>query len=340
MNELATWTAIVFCLSQSATFSGLNLAFFNLSRLRLEVEVAGGNRHARRVLEMRRDSNLLLTTILWGNVGINVLLTLLSESVLAGVSAFAFSTLFITTFGEIIPQAYFSRNALRMAALLSPVLRFYQLVMYPVVKPSALLLDAWLGKEGITYYPEQHLKEILRRHMVAEESDVGRGEAIGALNFLTIDDLPIATEGVDVDPASIIPLPSRDGVAVFPSYEADPRDPFLRKIDASGRPWCIIVDERGEPLTLLDADGFLRHALYEPTRIRPTDFCHRPVVIRDPATPLGQAIEQLHFDRETPDLISRDAILLWTEEPRVITGSDLLGRLLRGVVQRDPLKRL
>ena len=82
------WLGIIFCVSQSALFSGLNLAVFSVSRLRLEVEVSSGNRDAARVVKLREDSNFLLTTILWGNVSINVLLTLLSNSVLAGVSAF------------------------------------------------------------------------------------------------------------------------------------------------------------------------------------------------------------------------------------------------------------
>ena len=60
---------------------------------------------------LRANSNFTLATILWGNVATNVLLTLLSESVLAGVGAFVFSTVVITFLGEIIPQAYFSRNA-------------------------------------------------------------------------------------------------------------------------------------------------------------------------------------------------------------------------------------
>ena len=143
------WIGIAFCISQSAMFSGLNLAFFSLSRLQLDIEIAQGNKAAEKVLAVRQDSNYLLTTILWGNVSINVLLTLLSDSVLAGVLAFAFSTVFITIFGEILPQAYFSRNALRMASLLSPVLRFYQFVLYPVARPCAVVLDLWLGKEGI-----------------------------------------------------------------------------------------------------------------------------------------------------------------------------------------------
>ncbi len=105
--DLLLWIGIVFCISQSAMFSGLNLAFFSLSRLQLEVEMKQGNAAAEKVLSARQDSNFLLTTILWGNVSINVLLTLLSDSALAGVSAFLFSTIFITIFGEILPQAYF-----------------------------------------------------------------------------------------------------------------------------------------------------------------------------------------------------------------------------------------
>jgi metal transporter CNNM len=48
----------------------LNLAFFSLSRLQLEVEMKQGNEIAGKILEVRQDSNILLTTILWGNVGI------------------------------------------------------------------------------------------------------------------------------------------------------------------------------------------------------------------------------------------------------------------------------
>ena len=88
--ETITWIAIAFCISQSAIFSGLNLAFFSHSRLQLEVEANKGNKAAKKVLALRNDSNFLLATILWGNVGINVLLTMLSDSVLAGVGAFLF----------------------------------------------------------------------------------------------------------------------------------------------------------------------------------------------------------------------------------------------------------
>jgi len=67
-----TWLGIAFCVAQSGAFSGRNLALFGISALRLESEGAAGNDDATRLLELRRDSNFLLTTVLWGNVGTNV----------------------------------------------------------------------------------------------------------------------------------------------------------------------------------------------------------------------------------------------------------------------------
>ena len=140
LSNVSIWIGIACCIIQSAIFSGLNLGIFSISKLRLEVEAGGGNRDAVALLALRQDSNLTLATVLWGNVTINVLLTLLSNSVLAGVGAFAFSTIVITLFGEIIPQAYFSRNALRMASLLAPLLEVYQVGFFPLAKPTAIFL--------------------------------------------------------------------------------------------------------------------------------------------------------------------------------------------------------
>ena len=69
MGDLFIWIGIAICITQSAMFSGLNLAFFSLTRLSLEIEAkASPKSGAKNVLKMRQDSNFLLTTILWGNV--------------------------------------------------------------------------------------------------------------------------------------------------------------------------------------------------------------------------------------------------------------------------------
>jgi CBS domain containing-hemolysin-like protein len=74
--------------------SGLDLACFAVSRLQLEIEASENNKDAIKVLNLRKDSNFLLTTVLWGNMGSNTLLALLSGSVLGGVAAYLFSTVF------------------------------------------------------------------------------------------------------------------------------------------------------------------------------------------------------------------------------------------------------
>jgi metal transporter CNNM len=56
----------------------MNLAAFSISRLRLEVQVPAGNPFAKNGMALGKDSNFLLTTILWGNVGINVMLARVS----------------------------------------------------------------------------------------------------------------------------------------------------------------------------------------------------------------------------------------------------------------------
>ena len=251
------WTGSLICVCHSAMFSGLNLAFFSLSRLRLEAEASTGNQAAAKILVLRRDANFLLTTILWGNVGINVLLTLLSNSVMLGVAAFAFSTFAITFAGEIIPQAYFSRHAMRMASLLSPVMRFYQYVLYPVAKPSAWMLDRLLGAEGIVFLKEQQLKGVISQHIDSDHAEIDQIEGQGALNFLDIDDVPIEDEGEEVDPLSVIALPTKVDLPVLPEIKSL-SDPFVRDVNASGRKWIILTDMSGDPQLLLDSREWTR----------------------------------------------------------------------------------
>jgi len=332
-----TWAGILFCVSQSAMFSGLNLALLGISRLRLEVEATAGNPAAVKILALRKDVNFLLTTILWGNVGINVLLTLLSNSVMTGLTAFCFSTILITFAGEITPQAYFSRHAMRMGSLLAPVLRFYQMLLYPVAKPSALVLDRWLGEEGISYFRERDLHTVIRKHIEADESDVSQLEGMGAMNFLALDDIAVTREGEHVDPDSIIQLPMDNGLPMFPTFEHHALDPFLLDINSSGKKWVIIVDELNEPCLVLNANDFLRDALFGREAFNPYSYCHRPIIVRDSATLLGKVLARLsiHGDTELDDVIDHDLILLWSDEKRVITGADILGRLMRGTGVQD-----
>lgn len=330
------WLGIIACIVQSALFAGLTLAIFSLSQLRLQLETDAGNADAARVLELRKNSNQILATVIWGNVSTNVLLTLLSDAVLAGLSAFFFSAVVITLLCEIFPQAYFSRNALRMTARFLPFLNFYRAVLYPLTKPTAMVLDWWLGVEGITYLRERDVRSLIARS-AASGGDIGKLEAIGARNFLDLDDVPVTDEGEVVDAQSIISLPHANHRCVLPTFSHAPNDPFLRQVDASGKKWVIVTDLDGEPAFVLDAHHFLRDALFDQLESDSTAYWHRPIVVRDLKTKLGDVIGHMKVSPERPgdDVVDNDLILVWAEQKRIITGADLLGRLLRGIVAVD-----
>jgi len=60
--------------------------------------------------------------------------------------------------------------------------------------------------------------------------------------------------------------------------------------------------------------------------------------VTDPRTTLGEVIGRLRVQPQDAedDVIDEDLVLLWTTtDKRIITGSDLLGRLLRGIVKRE-----
>lgn len=338
MGEPLIWLGILFCITQSSSMSGLNLAVFKLSRLRIEVAAESGDQASRKVLELREDANFTLSTILWANVALNVLLTLLADSVMAGVMAFLFSTVVITIIAEIFPQAYFSRHALKVVSALSPLLRIYQFILWPVAKPSGMILDRLVGPEGIPWYKENELTEMLRYHARKGSTEVGRVEATGAINFLEIDDLPVKKKGEPIDPSTIMEMPYKGLIPQFPLFNRNIKDPFLKKLAKPGKKWAILVNQEKIPRHVINTHEFLREALFGGKDFNPRAHCSRPLITGDPDLPLGNIIGGLKVESDKPgdDVIDVDIILLWSEsEKRIITGSDILGRLLRRVVKSD-----
>ena len=233
----------------------------------------------------------------------------------------------------ITPQAYFSRHALKMASKLAPVIKFYQVLLWPISKPSAKLLDWWLGKEAVQFFLETEIEEMLRMHMLDSTTEITRIEGKGALNFLAIDDLKVTQEGEVIDPQSVISLEFDGTRPIFPSITPSVDNPFLRKVEQSNKPWVIVVDTQGLPRLVIDADKFVSAAMFHADTFNPIEHCHRPMIISNMDVALGDILTgfQVHPEHEEDDVIDDDIILIWGDEHRIITGADILGRLLRGI---------
>ena len=161
------------------------------------------------------------------------------------------------------------------------------------------------------------------------------------MNFLTLDDFTVIQEGETVDPASIINLPVHAGKPLFPVIQHNIKDPFLIKVNRSGKKWVIIVDDSQKPLLVLNANAFLRAELFSTGPVNPHQFCHRPIVVTDVKVLLGNVLSDLkvYAESDADDVVDDDIILIWAEQKRVITGSDILGRLLHGISHRDEMRK-
>jgi len=143
----------------SAIFSGLNLGLMCLDANQLNLLVKAAERPdadeeakqqaawAKRILPLRQDGNLLLCTVLLGNVMVNSYMAILMGEFWEGTAAFIASTLIIVTFGEIIPQSVCYKHGLRIGAALVPFVTFFWYLLLPASKPLALVLDCLFGKE-------------------------------------------------------------------------------------------------------------------------------------------------------------------------------------------------
>jgi len=213
----------------------------------------------------------------------------------------------------------------------------YRVGLFPIAKPTAIVFNWWLGPEGITFLRERDFRALITKHAGVAGADVGQLEAIGALNFLDLDDILVMDEGELVDPRSVIALPFENQRPLLTKYERSPDDPFLRRLNASGKKWVIIVDTSNRPSFVLDAHHFLRDSLFNTMSADPEIYWHRPIIVTDMRTPLGSVIGRMRVKPEHPedDVIDNDLILVWGHEKRIITGADLLGRLLRGIVTHD-----
>jgi metal transporter CNNM len=147
----------------------------------------------------------------------------------------------------------------------------------------------------------------------------------------------VLDEGETVDPRSIVTLPMANERPVLPKFERSPNDPFLRQLDASGKKWVIIVNASGQPCLVLDAHHFLRDVLFDNISVDPEAYWHRPIIVTDASARLGDVIGCMKVKPEHPedDVIDNDLILVWGKQKRIITGADLLGRLLRGIATRE-----
>ena len=178
---------IVILLLLSGLFSGLNLGLMALNVRELEIYSTSGTEtqigYSKAILPLRRRGNLLLCTVLIGNVLVNSVATTLLGTISDGLVAVLTSTAGIVIFGEIVPQSVCSRHGLMIGAKTTFITWFFLIVTFPIAFPISKLLDWVLGREVGTVYQKEQLVELIRAEASAQLDEDERDIVTGALTY-------------------------------------------------------------------------------------------------------------------------------------------------------------
>ncbi|MDN5203915.1 CNNM domain-containing protein [Fulvivirgaceae bacterium BMA10] len=180
------YVIVIFLVLLAGTFAGLTLALFSLNLTELERKIRIGNKEAEKVYTIRKKGNLLLCTLLLGNVASYTSMAVFLGSITGGVVAGITATALIFIFGEILPQAVFPRFALYIGARTSWLVKIFMVLFYPVAAPIAWILDKILGEELPVIWSKKELKEIIKYHEDSIKSPIDKDEekiVLGALSF-------------------------------------------------------------------------------------------------------------------------------------------------------------
>eukprot|EP00512_Aurantiochytrium_limacinum_P003877 CAMPEP_0171496948 /NCGR_PEP_ID=MMETSP0958-20121227/6989_1 /TAXON_ID=87120 /ORGANISM="Aurantiochytrium limacinum, Strain ATCCMYA-1381" /LENGTH=732 /DNA_ID=CAMNT_0012031115 /DNA_START=408 /DNA_END=2607 /DNA_ORIENTATION=- len=178
------WILIVLLVCMSALFSGLTLGLMSLDKIGLEIVIGGDPestdaKNARKIQPIREHGNLLLCTLLLGNVAVNSLLSILMADYTGGTIGFIVSTGVIVIFGEILPQAACSRHALAVGSRTIYIVKFFMIVMYPITKPLSLVLDFIFREEIGAIYSSKQLGTLLEIHVKHQQIDEEQARMMG-----------------------------------------------------------------------------------------------------------------------------------------------------------------
>lgn len=170
-------------LALSALFSGLTLGLLGLDPTQLQIVKEAGaptdRAYAAIIEPVRKKGNLLLTTLVLGNVAVISLQSIAMADLTSGLVGFFLSTALTVVFGEIVPQAFCARYALYIGAKTVPIVRVIMVVLYPVAAPLAWALDKIMGEEIGTYYTKSEFLKLVKMHVESNALDAREAGIIG-----------------------------------------------------------------------------------------------------------------------------------------------------------------
>ena len=176
MSSIFVFLEVIVLVGFSAICSGLNVGIISLSMGDLQRKANLGNVAAKKILPFRKNLHLTIAAILLSNVASISGTSLVLNNRFNGLVAEVVTTLLIVVFGEVLPQAFFTHNALNFCARFTALLRVMVVLTYPVSRPLQLLLDRYFGEESLQLQTRRELGLVIAEHAAADDSELDDDE--------------------------------------------------------------------------------------------------------------------------------------------------------------------
>lgn len=192
--------AVLACILFSAFFSGIEIAFFSVSELKLRAMAESGDGKAKMAHYLRSNPQRLLSTILIGNNLANIAAASLATLIalrLFGSHAVAIVTalltLIILIFGEIVPKTLATKHALAVAVWVAYPIYGLEKLLTPILFALEPLIVKLTGGRGLSvpFATEEELKMVLdesEKTGVLETDEVQMIKNVFLLNDITAED--------------------------------------------------------------------------------------------------------------------------------------------------------
>ncbi len=176
MQLLFQLSLIVFLVGLLVVWVGFASSLLLTSRFELKKRAQKDDTKAKIIYALTSDGREIMVAILIGSIFVISLIVLILNSMFWALLATILATFVVCIFGILLPFAFGEKLGLNVTAAMAPIASRILIVMSPITRPLAKILDGAIGKKSLLY-SKQQLLHIIDDHTVSPYSDISTDEA-------------------------------------------------------------------------------------------------------------------------------------------------------------------